>query len=154
MSQLFEEMMQGLVEADAYMEGERKGFTAHVPESVDVKGLRGKLRMSQAQFSSAFGFSVDAVRHWESKRRTPEASARAFLKVIEFNPEMVVTALARVGGSASPIRSAAKGTTAPGKKNRQAPGAPRFAAAGAAGSAASKPASRSTLEKVTTRESS
>ncbi len=123
MSQLFEEMMQGLGEAQAFLEGERKGFIAHVPESVDVKGLRSRLRMSQSEFSSAFGFSVDAVRHWEAHRRTPEASARAFLKVIEFNPQMVVTALAgedraMLSAASRPARKRAAVKPAAGKAAR------------------------------------
>lgn len=94
MSDLFREMTQGLAEAGSYMEGKREGFRAHVPESIDVRRIRGKLGMSQERFSRTFGFSVDAVRHWEANRRTPEAPARAFLKVIEHNPTLVMEALA------------------------------------------------------------
>ncbi len=46
--------------------------------------------MTQAAFSNAFGFSLDAVKHWEGGRRTPEASARAFLTVIAKNPNAVL----------------------------------------------------------------
>ncbi len=49
--------------------------------------------MTQARFSDAFGFSLDAVKHWEGGRRTPEASARAFLTVIAKNPAVVMNAL-------------------------------------------------------------
>lgn len=94
MSQLYEEMTQGLSEAESFMKGERNGFRAHVPSSVDVKEIRGRLGMSQERFSRTFGFSVDAVRHWESRRRTPEASTRAFLKVIAKHPRLVMEALA------------------------------------------------------------
>lgn len=95
MSKLFEEMAQGTAEARAYMEGERKGFRVTLPESIDVRGIRKKLRFSQCHFANAFGLSVDAVRHWESGRRTPEAAARALLLVIARDPHYVMRALAQ-----------------------------------------------------------
>ena len=45
MSKLFEEMAQGTAEARAYMEGERKGYKVTLPETVDVRGLRKRLRL-------------------------------------------------------------------------------------------------------------
>jgi hypothetical protein len=49
--------------------------------------------MTQSRFSDTFGFSLDAVKHWEGGRRTPESSARAFLTVIARNPNAVIAAL-------------------------------------------------------------
>ncbi len=95
MSKLFEEMAQGTAEARAYMEGERKGFKATLPESIDVRELRNRLHLSQGRFADAFGLSVDSVRHWESGRRTPEAAARALLTVIAFDPQLVMRALSQ-----------------------------------------------------------
>ena len=95
MSKLFEEMAQGTAEARAYMEGERKGYKVTLPETVDVRGLRKRLRLSQGRFADCFGLSVDAVRHWESGRRQPEAAARALLIVIAADPEFVMRSLAK-----------------------------------------------------------
>ena len=64
MSEFFEEMAQGTAEARACMEGERKGYKVTLPETVDVRGLRKRLRLSQDSFADRFGLSVDAVRHW------------------------------------------------------------------------------------------
>ena len=86
MSKLFEEMAQATAEARAYMEGERKGYKVTLPESIDVRGIRTRLHFSQSRFAHAFGLSVDAVRHWESGRRSPEAAARALLLVIAHDP--------------------------------------------------------------------
>ena len=49
--------------------------------------------MKQACFSSTFGFSLEAVKHWEGGRHTPESSARTFLTVITKNPNAVLAAL-------------------------------------------------------------
>jgi putative transcriptional regulator len=66
----------------------------HVPAEVDVKAIRRRLGMSQAQFAASFGFGLDAVQNWEQGRRRPEGAARAFLKVIDREPEAVRRALA------------------------------------------------------------
>ena len=44
-------------------------------------------------FQPAFGFSPNAIKHWEGGRRTPEAPARTLLTVIDKNPVAVLTAL-------------------------------------------------------------
>jgi putative transcriptional regulator len=89
----FEELMTGLDEVQAFLAGERKGFKVHVPDEVDVKSIRNKLNMTQSRFSETFGFSLDAIKHWEGGRRTPEAPARTLLTVIDKNPAAVITAL-------------------------------------------------------------
>ena len=89
----FEQMMEGLGDVEAFLSGERKGFKAHVPEQVNVKAIRNKLGMTQATFSTMFGFSLDAIKHWEGGRRTPEAPARTLLTVIDRDPRAVLTAL-------------------------------------------------------------
>jgi len=95
MSTAFEKMMRGLDEVEAYMAGAREGYRVHVPLEVDVKEIRGRLKMTQAKFSDAFGFSLDAIKHWEGGRRQPEVAARAYLTVIAKEPEAVMRALGR-----------------------------------------------------------
>ena len=93
MATMFKDMMNGLDEVEAFLSGETSGYRVNVPAEVDVKGIRKRLKMTQARFSSTFGFSLDAVKHWEGGRRTPESSARAFLTVIARNPGAVIAAL-------------------------------------------------------------
>jgi putative transcriptional regulator len=93
MKTAFEELMTELDEVKAFLAGERKGFKVHVPDEVDVKSIRHKLNMTQSRFSETFGFSLDAIKHWEGGRRTPEAPARTLLTVIDKNPAAVITAL-------------------------------------------------------------
>jgi len=90
---MFEDLKAGLSEVDAFLTGQTSGFKVTVPSEIDVKSIRKALHMTQARFSDAFGFSLDAVKHWEGGRRTPEASARAFLTVIARNPKAVIAAL-------------------------------------------------------------
>jgi putative transcriptional regulator len=89
----FEKLMSGLDEVEAFLAGEREGMKVHVPDEVDVKSIRQRLNMTQSRFSETFGFSLDAIKHWEGGRRTPEAPARTLLTVIDRNPAAVITAL-------------------------------------------------------------
>ena len=85
--------MGGLNDVEGFLSGEQEVFKAHVPQEVDVKAIRDRLGMTQARFSNTFGFSLDAVKHWEGGRRTPEAPARTLLTLIDKNPAAVLTAL-------------------------------------------------------------
>ena len=89
----FDQIMDGLNDVEAFLAGKQEGFKAHVPQEVDVKAIRNRLGMTQAKFSNTFGFSLDAIKHWEGGRRTPEAPARTLLTVIDKNPAAVLTAL-------------------------------------------------------------
>lgn len=93
MTSMFKDLMNGLDEVEVFLAGKEAGHKVNLPENVNVKGIRKRLKMTQARFSSTFGFSLDAVKHWEGGRRTPEAAARAFLIVIEKNPGAVLAAL-------------------------------------------------------------
>jgi putative transcriptional regulator len=93
MNDFFNDLMKGLDEVDAFLAGQTEGLKVTLPAEVDVKGIGKRLKMTQACSSSTFGFSLDAVKHWEGRRRTPETSARAFLTVIARNPSAVIAAL-------------------------------------------------------------
>ena len=92
----FEKIRAGLEDAIAIGRGEADAasYRVHVPAEVDVRAIRRKLGMSQAQFAASFGFGLDAVQNWEQGRRRPEGAARAFLKVIDREPDAVRRALA------------------------------------------------------------
>jgi|SRR5580658_7739109 putative transcriptional regulator len=93
MTKLFDDLMTGLDEVEAFLAGKSAGYKVNLPATVDVRGIRKRLKMTQGRFSDTFGFSLDAVKHWEGGRRTPESSARAFLTVIAKNPSAVIAAL-------------------------------------------------------------
>ncbi|MCL2660260.1 MAG: hypothetical protein FWD64_07060 [Acidobacteriaceae bacterium] len=93
MSKVFHDLMHGLDEVETFLSGDKHGFRVHVPENIDVKQIRKRLDLTQARFAETFGFSLDAVKHWEGGRRTPEVSARAYLTVISVNPAAVLDAL-------------------------------------------------------------
>ena len=63
------------------------------PPDVNVIAIREHLGLSQEQFAKSFGFSVWSVRNWEQGRRQPEGPARTLLKIIEKDPDIVVSVL-------------------------------------------------------------
>lgn len=90
-------ILDGLTEALAHTRGESgqaKEYHVRIPDMIDVKAVRSRLGLTQAEFAMQFGFKLETVRNWEQAKRVPEASARALLKIIENEPEAVRRALA------------------------------------------------------------
>lgn len=59
----------------------------------NVAGVRRSLRLSQGAFASLFRIPLATVKDWEQGRRSPDAPARAYLRVIAQNPKAVRRAL-------------------------------------------------------------
>ena len=59
----------------------------------DVRAIRKKLDVTQAEFALMIGVSLATLRNWEQGRRLPEGPARALLRVAAVNPKAVITAL-------------------------------------------------------------
>lgn len=93
----FDKIAAGLDAADAYLKGtaDKRRYRVHVPEKIDVKKIRARLRLSQQAFAETYGFTLAAVRDWEQGRRRPERSARVLLKIVQKEPEAVMRALSR-----------------------------------------------------------
>ena len=64
------------------------------PKPVDVKAIRKQVKMSQTEFSRAYGISKRALQEWEQGGRQPDSAARAYLSVIAREPAVVRRALA------------------------------------------------------------
>ncbi len=93
--EISDSILRGARQALAFAKGEAdiSKYRVHIPYEIDVKRIRTKLGMTQAEFARTFGFSVDTLRHWEQRRRVPEGPARAYLKVIDHAPKAVAKAL-------------------------------------------------------------
>jgi putative transcriptional regulator len=64
------------------------------PAVPNLKAIRRKLGLSQAEFAARFGFSVRTLQDWEQKRSVPDRPARILLRVIEKSPRAVERAVA------------------------------------------------------------
>jgi putative transcriptional regulator len=65
-----------------------------IPAEVDVKAIRIRLGLSQAEFARRYAVSPRSLQEWEQGRRRPEGAVRAYLTVIANDPEAVEKALA------------------------------------------------------------
>ncbi len=90
----FDNLVASIREAGRIRRGEAEPTRVSEFAPVDVKAIRQRLRMSQAEFARMIGVSVATLQNWEQGRRRPEGPARALLKVAAINPEAVAAALA------------------------------------------------------------
>jgi putative transcriptional regulator len=87
-------MIASAKQALAFVQGEDNGCIAHIPDEINTVRIREKIGMSQSQFANCFGVSIRTVQEWEQGRAIPSGAARAFLRVIDREPEAVLRALA------------------------------------------------------------
>jgi putative transcriptional regulator len=59
-----------------------------------IRRLRNRLGMSQDEFARTFGIPVGNIRQYEIGRHMPPPAVRAYLKVIEAEPEAAARAVA------------------------------------------------------------
>ena len=95
-TQLALALEQGAKEILAHVRGEVRLPTRRIvlPGEVDVKRIRTKAGMSQAEFARAFCINPRTLQEWEQGRRKPDATTRAYLAVISKKREAVLEALA------------------------------------------------------------
>jgi putative transcriptional regulator len=88
-------VIAGLKEAVAHARGDISLPVRYyeVPGSVDVKSIRAKSGLSQAQFAKLYGFSARTLQDWELGRTQPPSTVRAYLIVIARFPDVVERAL-------------------------------------------------------------
>jgi len=95
MSSAGERMIESARQALDFAKGKKfHRCRVHIPEEIDVRRIRRKAGLSQADFAEHFGVSVRTVQDWEQGRRVPGRASRAFLLVIDREPEAVQRALA------------------------------------------------------------
>ena len=91
----FAKLVLSVKQAGRIRRGEMKASRVFNLKPVDVRAIRSKLGVSQAEFASMIGVSLSTLQNWEQGRRRPEGPAQALLKVAAANPQAVVEALAR-----------------------------------------------------------
>jgi putative transcriptional regulator len=74
-------------------EADPTSYRLHVPTKIDVRAMRTKLGMTQESFALRYGLTLARVRDWEQGRSAPDGAIRAYLKVIQKEPEAVERAL-------------------------------------------------------------
>ncbi len=89
----FDKIAGGLNEALAITRGKTKPAKLYVPAELNVKSIRAQLDLSQDDFASAYGFTVNQIKDWEQGRSRPIGALRAYLVMIDFDPKGVLAML-------------------------------------------------------------
>ncbi|SDO29466.1 NadS family protein [Vreelandella arcis] len=83
---IFDELNTSLQEAVEIKKGKAQASRETRHEVADVRAIRAKLHVSQAEFADAMGTSIDTIKSWETKRRNPTGLAAKVLATIQENP--------------------------------------------------------------------
>jgi putative transcriptional regulator len=90
-SAIGQSILRGLREAIAWNEGKNQSVRTtqvQIP-IIDVKEVRTRMGLSQAQFATRFGLPPATLRNWEQGRAVPDTPTRVLLAVIARHPEAV-----------------------------------------------------------------
>jgi putative transcriptional regulator len=91
--ELFDELVEGIEEAGAFLRGEQPpaGAVTFVGEP-DPRAIRERLGLTQEQFAAALCISVSTLRNWEQGRREPSGPAMRLLQIAAKHPEIILEA--------------------------------------------------------------
>lgn len=104
MTMVGESLIRAAKEAAAIAKGDKEPARIFVPSDIDVKEIRRNIQLTQDDFASEFGFTVNQIRDWEQRRTRPTGGVRAYLLLIESKPQRIRSLL-------KSIREAAKTAT-------------------------------------------
>ncbi|HTU66070.1 MAG TPA: NadS family protein [Steroidobacteraceae bacterium] len=90
----FESLLGSVREAGSIIAGKKKASRVFKIEPSNVKALRDRTTLSQAEFAALLGVELATLRNWEQGRRQPTGPAKALLRAIEKDPKNVLRALA------------------------------------------------------------
>lgn len=93
MSKAGKRLVGAAKEALAIARGEKAPARTHIPSEINVKDIRLKTGLSQDDFAYQYGFTLEQVRNWEQSRSRPIGGVRAYLMIIDRDPEEVINLL-------------------------------------------------------------
>jgi putative transcriptional regulator len=89
----FKKLAASLKQAGTIRRGRLRPARVTTFHPADVRAIREKLDVTQAEFALMIGVSLATLRNWEQGRRVPDGPAQALLRVAAANPKAVITAL-------------------------------------------------------------
>jgi putative transcriptional regulator len=95
MNEAFRSIEQGLNQAIAHAKGEGAASIHEIElDRPDVKAIRARTGLSQADFAMSIGVKKATLLNWEHRRRSPDGPARVLLALIDRDPRIVQRMLA------------------------------------------------------------
>lgn len=89
----FKKLVQSVKQMGSIMRGENIPHRRTTLPVIDVRALRERTGLTQADFSRMMGVSIRTLQNWEQGRREPEGPAKALLRVVQREPQAVLNAL-------------------------------------------------------------
>lgn len=87
MSSFGDDLIAALEEAATHAQGKGSVASVRTIEVPDVRAIREALGLSQHAFASAYRIPLATLKGWEQGRRSPDATASAYLSVIAGLPQ-------------------------------------------------------------------
>jgi putative transcriptional regulator len=142
MTKFGDELIAALGEALAHARGDASEVVVHqvdlVRDADDVKAIRRRVGLKQAEMARIMNLSLSGYRKWEQSVRSVSGPARTLLTILDREPEAVLRAMApelRVGAGEQVLAGSGTAATsqknavkrASGKRNREEDGGERSA---------------------------
>ncbi|HLL48141.1 MAG TPA: helix-turn-helix domain-containing protein [Longimicrobiaceae bacterium] len=90
--ELFDELVESVKEAGAYLRGEQALEHLHFVDEPDPRQIRERMGLTQEKFAAALCISVKTLRNWEQGRREPSGPAMRLLQIAAKHPEIILDA--------------------------------------------------------------
>jgi len=94
---MFEELLESIQQAGAIRRGEIQPARKFEYQDIDIKAIRKKTGLSQAQFARLINVPLGTYQNWEQGRRRPQGAAMALLQtllqIFDFDPQYALKAL-------------------------------------------------------------
>ncbi len=87
-----DEITAALEDSIKHMRGQKTRAHVHkvkIPDDIDVKTIREKLRLTRQEFADCYGFSIRTLQHWEQGNRHPHGPARILLLLLQREPQII-----------------------------------------------------------------
>ncbi|CAB3642182.1 putative zinc finger/helix-turn-helix protein%2C YgiT family [Achromobacter sp. 2789STDY5608633] len=89
----FDLLSEGLDQVRAIRKGQLTPGRVTKLGPINVRAIRERVQMSQAEFAAAIHVSTRTLQNWEQRHRNPTGPAIALLKIVERAPEVAVKVL-------------------------------------------------------------
>jgi putative transcriptional regulator len=87
--ELFNELLESVREGGAILRAEKLPSRSFDIETPDIKRIRANYQLSQNEFATLLGISLNTLQNWEQGRRIPHGAARVLLQVASKHPDAV-----------------------------------------------------------------
>jgi putative transcriptional regulator len=90
----FSELLESVRWMERHRAGKVRARTSQA-SAPDVRRVRERTKLPQADFARLIGVSVRTLQNWEQGHRHPSGPAAALLRAVSANPKAVIDALHR-----------------------------------------------------------